>query len=699
MLGSQALQHCCKRAIRSTWRLRLSAWLKNWWLWSIVIVTLAAAMVGWTEVSFSPKESPLPVERSETYASSKACRSCHPDAYSTWFDSYHRTMTQAASEDSIVAKWEGELTHDGKVYRLVRDGKRFLVEMPQYGTDGTQKRQTQEVVMSTGSHHMQIYWVALPWSQSPPPQTGSDLFAEHCASCHGPESDEPLTGLERIQSEITETLEDPDHLAHLKQPLTPSQLEAISSYTLQLQVRGQYQQFPFAWWIRGQRWIHEEHTFLQPPPPPESIELWEQRWTDSCDQCHSVGPHNTWNEETARMEANTGELGIACEACHGPALEHAETYRNPLTRYTARLGQESTAHITNPGKLDHERASAICGQCHGELVFPKGETNDTWTPGERLEDHVDILQRFEPPYPDWLQEVIDNEPDLLEAAFWKDGTMRVAGRDYNAMALSGCFTRGELSCMSCHQMHGSDPNDQLKDGFREDAACTECHPIEAAQGSEHTHHPPGSEGSRCMNCHMPHTTIGLLGTMRSHRIDSPNANTADTTGRPDACSLCHLDKPITETAKTLTKWYGQPPLASERYTLDEPSAAILWFLKGDAAQRALIAWHFGWEPAQNASGKDWMAPYAAIALEDDYSAVRYIAGTSLQTLPGFEELNYDYTLDASHWERVHLEVLEQWRLNAPNKVRPSLLMTPEPDRTRIETYLMLQDKSPVSVSE
>ena len=62
-------------------------------------------------------------------------------------------MTQKASVDSIVAHWSGELTNGKLTYRLKRDGDRFLVDMPAYGTNGVadKDRVTREVVMTTGS--------------------------------------------------------------------------------------------------------------------------------------------------------------------------------------------------------------------------------------------------------------------------------------------------------------------------------------------------------------------------------------------------------------------------------------------------------------------------------------------------------------------------------------------------------------------
>jgi hypothetical protein len=46
------------------------------------------------------------------------------------------------------------------------------------------------------------------------------------------------------------------------------------------------------------------------------------------------------------------------------------------------------------------------------------------------------------------------------------------------------------------------------------------------------------------NCHMPHVVYSLLATHRSHRIEAPSVAATATTGKPHACNLCHLDKPL-----------------------------------------------------------------------------------------------------------------------------------------------------------
>ena len=78
---------------------------------------------------------------------------------------------------------------------------------------------------------------------------------------------------------------------------------------------------------------------------------------------------------------------------------------------------------------------------------------------------------------------------------------------------------------------------------------------------------------------MPHTTYGLLKAIRSHQITSPDVRTGVSTGRPDSCSLCHLDKTLEGTAEYLEAWYGTP---RPELTGDENSvaASLLWLLAG-----------------------------------------------------------------------------------------------------------------------
>ena len=106
---------------------------------------------------------------------------------------------------------------------------------------------------------------------------------------------------------------------------------------------------------------------------------------------------------------------------------------------------------------------------------------------------------------------------------------------------------------------------------------------------------------------MPYTTYGLLKAIRSHQVDSPDVTASVETGRPNACNQCHLDKSLGWAAAELETRYGIAPPELSR-DQREVAAGVLWALEGDAGQRALAAWSFGWEPAREASGSDWMGP-------------------------------------------------------------------------------------------
>ena len=155
----------------------------------------------------------------------------------------------------------------------------------------------------------------------------------------------------------------------------------------------------------------------------------------------------------------------------------------------------------------------------------------------------------------------------------------------------------------------------------------------------------------------------------THQLTSPNVKSSIDTGRPNACDLCHLDRTLTWTAQNLNAWYRQPVPAIEADFATTPASAV-WLLRGDAGQRALIAWHMGWEPAMQTSGTNWLVPYLAETLDDPYSVVRHIGQRSLKRVPGYERLAYDYIAPAPQRVQVKGEVLRVWN-SGPLNARDS----------------------------
>jgi hypothetical protein len=160
-----------------------------------------------------------------------------------------------------------------------------------------------------------------------------------------------------------------------------------------------------------------------------------------------------------------------------------------------------------------------------------------------------------------------------------------------------------------------------------------------------------------------------------------------------------LDRTLDWTNEKLASWFNQP---RETVTNAQKSiaASIVLGLQGDAAQRALTAWQMGWEPARAASGEDWLAPYLALLMQDDYPAVRYTAGHSLKKLRGFEDFKYDY-LATERLNEFARETFDRWKKTPHRRGEPTLLLTGEGqlDEARARELLKAQNRRVIELDE
>ena len=534
-----------------------------------------------TQTKIKPPSNP-----SNAYMSSQTCRACHPGEYDSWHNSYHRTMTQLAKPEAVLAKWNGtQLPHSGSQLKLEQTNDEYWVTT--INADGNRQGK-QRMTMTTGSHHLQVYWLG-------------------------------------------------DKNGNLQHP------------------------FPYGWLIADQKWAPVEDTFLRDPEsdPPNA------KWNAVCIECHAVAgkPRIMASSKGIRTtKTEVAELGISCEACHGPAQEHIAHYQNPFNRYKAKDTKKVALGIINPDdtKIDHRRSAQVCGQCHSYQFTPnrmdRYNNGPRFIPGGQLNasantivvkpsaftnaslNSQDDMKKFTAkhghPHPgkEWLKD-----------RFWSDGMVRVTGREYNGLLETACFQKGKMSCLSCHSMHSyHDRNDQLAPRMESNEACYKCHESLRDNLTAHTHHAADSSGSNCYNCHMPHTTYGLLSAIRSHQIDSPKVAIQLETGRVNACNLCHINKSLNWTNKNLTKWYGHKTaeLAEDDRRI---SSVLKMLLMGDAGQRAIAAWHMGWKPAREVSGNDWQPGWLFRSMNDPYSAVRYIAHKALIADSRLNKIEFDYT--------------------------------------------------------
>jgi hypothetical protein len=478
-------------------------------------------------------------------------------------------------------------------------------------------------------------------------------------------------------------------------------------------------QLPAAYLIAEKRWIPRRSAVLH--PPGETLFSETGHWNSTCIACHTTNgrpefdtPFGSQPIDTQVVDTRVTEFGIACEACHGPSTNHASANRSPLRRYALHLTGRSDPTTVLPTRLDPQRSSQACGQCHGVWEFYDGagerQANSAglpYRPGDELSKTRFLAQPTRNLDAPTMRSLLEVDPGFVSDSFWSDGMVRVSGREYNGLIESPCFKdahdpKRTMSCFSCHVLHqpagDSRPikewaNDQLGPGMDGNKACAQCHEKLAGDVTAHTKHKAGSEGSSCYNCHMPFTSYGLLKTIRSHQISSPSAASARATGRPTACNLCHLDKTLAWTGEYLSQWYGQATPV-----IDEPdvSSALLTALTGDAGQRAIVAQAMGWKPAQKASGTDWMLPHLAQLLDDPYDAVRFIAGRSLRTLPEFNAFDYDFAASAERRRDAQRRVMTTFsrvRARLPRPGDSRLLLTPEADVDVSRTLALLKQRN------
>ena len=188
----------------------------------------------------------------------------------------------------------------------------------------------------------------------------------------------------------------------------------------------------------------------QQPSPPYA-------GSETCQVCHEdiAKAFAKSTHHLVDTSAKRGFKGQACESCHGPGQKHAES--------------TSAADIQNPGKLAAAAADKVCMTCH---------LNGSTQAGRLMSSHA----------------------------------------------------RDQVACTTCHKVHANGP-----DGLavRKPAAvnelCQGCHRNVWAQFQRPNHHKLPEGAMSCLDCHNPH------GSIRPAMTQTFAAN-------EPGCLKCHGDK-------------------------------------------------------------------------------------------------------------------------------------------------------------
>ncbi|HEU5453345.1 MAG TPA: ammonia-forming cytochrome c nitrite reductase subunit c552 [Terriglobales bacterium] len=287
---------------------------------------------------------------------------------------------------------------------------------------------------------------------------------------------------------------------------------------------------PPTWDNVRKQWFHN----LEIDDPEEAPGVQVQLWNKSCYSCHVSREEKNFDFDKITYNTKWQDFGINCERCHGPGSDHVADYSIP-TPFPGGPPKD----IVNPARLDPVRSTQVCAQCHS--------FRDMWVDNFKAGDN----------YYDHFLPILDSglPADDEDPAYWADGRTRRFSNDAFGLWQSECFLKGKATCITCHVTpHNTnvDVNPQLETN----GICLQCHSAIGKDIAAHTHHLVASQGSSCVECHMPRTVLSIKAQIRDHSMSIPVPENTINHGIPNACNNCHTDKTPQWAVAAMNNWWG-----------------------------------------------------------------------------------------------------------------------------------------------
>jgi Tetratricopeptide repeat/Cytochrome c554 and c-prime/Doubled CXXCH motif (Paired_CXXCH_1) len=288
---------------------------------------------------------------------------------------------------------------------------------------------------------------------------------------------------------------------------------------------GRMQSLDLAWDQEKQTWYHIYPDQLL---KPEDGFHWSgpyKNWNARCAECHATGFEKNYSPRTRTYQSTQAEIGVGCEACHGPGEAHVAWAEMP--------GAE--AENSFPGLSER-----------GLLVeFAKG------LPETEIQQCAGCHSRREP-FQDGNPMPGTPYHDSYRMALLRNGLYHADGQILDEVYVYGSFLQSKMhekgvTCSNCHEPHG------VVLRAEGNGVCTQCH--SPAGNSEfpsltaklyddpsHHFHETGSDGAQCASCHMIERTYMGIDGRRDHSFRVPRPDLSVKIGTPNACNDCHQDK-------------------------------------------------------------------------------------------------------------------------------------------------------------
>jgi predicted CXXCH cytochrome family protein len=312
-------------------------------------------------------------------------------------------------------------------------------------------------------------------------------------------------------------------------------IEPLQQYLLETE-EGKLQSFDVVWDTEQERWYHlypDQELFagdgLHWTGPYKN-------WNARCAECHATDFNKNYSPINRTYASTQKEIGVGCEACHGPGEAHlawAEKLEMTQSPWTGLTDTGLTIDMAAGGETYIQQ----CASCHSRREpFEDGNP----LPGTAFHDAYRLST-------------------LREGTYHADGQILDEVYVYGSFLQSKMYANG-VTCNNCHEPHTAKVRDTGN------GLCTQCHSeagnsdfktlsLKSYDEPSHHFHEQGSEGAQCKSCHMIERDYMGVDGRRDHSFRIPRPDLSMETRGPNACTDCHSSETAAWAAAAIEDWY------------------------------------------------------------------------------------------------------------------------------------------------